>query len=601
MKETNHPNVSTPLHLLKSVFGYESFRGLQAGIIEHVLQGQDALVIMPTGSGKSLCYQIPALVKPGLAVVVSPLIALMRDQVQALRQCGVPAAYLNSSLSLEQAREVESQAVSNQLKLLYVAPERVATERFRSLLKRLEPSLFAIDEAHCVSQWGHDFRPEYLELSRLHEEFPDVPRLALTATADQATREDILARLGLHQARSFIGGYDRPNIRYTVVPKENGKKQLLEFLRERPIDQSGIVYCLSRRKVEEVSAWLVQQGRRAVPYHAGLDTQVRNLHQERFLRETGLIVVATIAFGMGIDKPDVRYVVHLDMPRSIEAYYQETGRAGRDGLPAEAWMAYGFADVVAHRQMSAQSQAQDSFKRIEQRRLNALLGYCETVRCRRQVLLEYFSDSCAPCGNCDTCLAPVESWDGTEVGQKALSAVYRTGQRFGAGHLIDLLRGHETPRMRSLGHVSLPTFGVGKELDEKQWSSVFRQLVAAGYLTVDLAGHGSLTFTPRSSALLKGQERIELRRDRKRSSKSAPRSTTMDVDVDEGLLARLKARRRELAQEQNLPPYCVLHDSTLIEMARSRPASRAELSRISGWGEVKLGRYGDEFLAVLSA
>ncbi len=595
--------MQTVLQLLKTVFGFDSLRGLQAPIIEHVLQGKDGLVIMPTGAGKSLCYQLPALVKPGLAVVVSPLIALMRDQVQSLRQCGVPAAYLNSSLNLEEAREVESLATQGQLKLLYVAPERITTERFQSLLGRLKPSLFAIDEAHCVSQWGHDFRPDYLQLEMLHEQFPDVPRLALTATADEATRKDILVRLKLDGARQFIGGYDRPNIRYSVVLKDNGKQQLLQFLQARPRDHSGIVYCLSRRKVEEVATWLCQQGWKALPYHAGLETSLRHEHQERFLRESGLIVVATIAFGMGIDKPDVRFVAHLDMPRSIEAYYQETGRAGRDGLPAEAWMTYGLQDVVTHRQMSQQSQADESFKRVEQRRLNSLLGYCETVRCRRQVLLEYFSDSCQPCGNCDTCLAPVEKYDGTELCRKALSAVYRTGQRFGAGHLTDLLRGKETERMRSLGHLKLPTFGVGQELDERQWSSVFRQLVAAGYLSVDISGHGSLTLTKRAPALLKGEDSLELRRDPKKSKAARPAQKTvvLDADVDADLLARLKARRRELAASQNIPPYMVLHDSTLIEMARCKPANLFELGGISGWGEAKLSRYGDDFLEVVAA
>ena len=479
----------TALDILRKVFGYPAFRGPQAEIVNHLKDGGDALVLMPTGGGKSLCYQIPALLRPGVGVVVSPLIALMQDQVDALRQAGVRAAFLNSTLDYAAVVATEKRLMTDDLDLLYVAPERLFTERFLNLLDRLSAAgkiaLFAIDEAHCVSQWGHDFRPEYIQLSILHERYPAVPRIALTATADALTRREILVRLGLESARIFISSFDRPNIRYSVVERDNPRRQLLGFLAGHE-GEAGIVYCLSRKKVDETAAWLDEQGIAALPYHAGLDTATRTRHQQRFLREDGIVMVATIAFGMGIDKPDVRFVAHLDLPKSLEAYYQETGRAGRDGEPAEAWMTYGLNDVVIHRQRIDESEAGEEQKRIERGKLDALLAWCETAECRRVRLLAYFAENMEErCGNCDTCLEPPEMWDGIVAAQKAMSAILRTGQRFGAGHLIDLLRGKVTERMAQLGHDALPTFGVGADLDEAGWRSVFRQLLAGGLLHAD--------------------------------------------------------------------------------------------------------------------
>ncbi|MDW7709755.1 MAG: DNA helicase RecQ [Deferrisomatales bacterium] len=593
-----------PLHVLRTVFGFPAFRGQQEAVIRHVAAGGDALVLMPTGGGKSLCYQIPALVRPGVGVVVSPLIALMKDQVDALAQLGVRAAALNSSLPPEEARRVEAAILGGGLDLVYVAPERLLTDRFLALLDRAGLALFAIDEAHCVSQWGHDFRPEYLGLGVLAERYAGVPRLALTATADAPTRADISSRLGLEGAATFRTGFDRPNIRYRVVPKERPREQLLAFLRaEHPAD-AGIVYCLSRRRVEDTAAWLRGRDFDAVPYHAGLDADVRRAHQERFVLEEGVVVVATVAFGMGIDKPNVRFVAHLDLPKSVEAYYQETGRAGRDGLPSDAWLCYGMADVVLLGQMLAASEAEEGHKRLERRKLDALLGYCETARCRRQVLLGYFGEERSePCGNCDTCLEPVETWDGTLAAQKALSCVYRTGQRFGVAHLVDVLLGRETERVRRWGHGRVSTFGIGAELEPAAWRSVFRQLVAGGLAAVDHDGHGALRLTGKSRGVLRGEERVLLRRDRsgRRSLRGArPRGARVGgSEAGERLFARLRALRLELARAQGVPPYVIFHDTVLREMAERVPETLAELAGIPGVGERKLARYGRAFLEAL--
>jgi ATP-dependent DNA helicase RecQ len=597
--------VPTPLEILNTTFGYQSFRGRQQEIIEHVVGGGDCLVLMPTGGGKSLCYQIPALVRPGLGVVVSPLIALMKDQVDALRQAGVRAAALNSSLSPAEAGEVERDLRVGALDLLYVAPERLVTARCLDLLAKARLALFAIDEAHCVSQWGHDFRPEYLQLSILHERFPDVPRIALTATADGPTRRDIVERLGLAEAPVFAAGFDRPNIRYRVVPKREQRAQLWTFLEEEHPADAGIIYCQTRRKVDDIAAWLAGRGRIALPYHAGLEPATRQKHQERFLKEEGVVVVATIAFGMGIDKPNVRFVAHLDVPKSLEAYYQETGRAGRDGLPADAWMTYGMADVVAALGLIEGGDAPERQRRIERQKLNALLGYCETARCRRQVLLGYFGErEHGPCGNCDTCLEPVVTGDGTIAAQKAISAAYRTGQRFGVGHLIDVLLGNATDRITQLGHDRLPTFGVGAELAKSDWQSVFRQLVAVGHLELDPEGYGGLRVGESARAVLRGEVSVELRKDpaetRRARARRAPSPALVSAD-EAPVWERLRALRLELAREQGVPPYVIFHDATLLDMLRQRPRDLRSMAEIAGVGRSKLERYGAQFLGVLAA
>ncbi|MEO8441249.1 MAG: DNA helicase RecQ [Betaproteobacteria bacterium] len=593
--------------ILKEVFGYPAFRGPQADIVDHVAGGGDCLVLMPTGGGKSLCYQIPALLRAGTGVVVSPLIALMQDQVAALLEAGVRAAFLNSTLTSEEAAGVERALAAGNLDLVYVAPERLVTARFMQLLGKMRDThglaLFAIDEAHCVAQWGHDFRPEYIELCVLHERFPDVPRIALTATADQQTREEIIARLGLDGARTFVASFDRPNIRYRIVEKANAKAQLLAFLRAEHSQDAGIVYCLSRRKVDETAAWLVEQGLNALPYHAGMDAATRTRHQARFLREDGIVMVATIAFGMGIDKPDVRFVAHLDLPKSIEGYYQETGRAGRDGEPANAWMAYGLADVVNHRRMIEASAADDQFKRVAGAKLDALLGLCEATSCRRVRMLAYFGEASAPCGNCDTCVEPPELRDGTVVAQKALSCAFRCGQRFGAGHLIDVLLGNETDRMVQWGHRGLSTFGIGRELDKKQWQAVFRQLVAQGLLAVDHAGYGALKLTPASRAVLTGGQTVHLRQAQETRrvrgpSKGAGAASVLD-DAARERWERLRNWRADIAKEHGVPAYVVFHDATLAELARECPATLDALSRISGVGARKLERYGADLLGLL--
>ena len=593
----------SPRDLLHRIFGHADFRGPQQAIIEHIAAGGDALVLMPTGGGKSLCYQVPALLRDGVGVVVSPLIALMQDQVEALRQVGVRAEFLNSTLDAESASRIERAMVAGELDLLYVAPERLLTSRFLSLLDRADVALFAIDEAHCVSQWGHDFRREYRELTVLHERWPDVPRIALTATADPPTQREIAERLQLEAAQWFVSSFDRPNIRYNVVQKDNGKRQLLEFLRAHR-DEAGIVYCLSRRKVDQTAETLAGLGFKALPYHAGLDAEVRASNQRRFLREDGVVMVATIAFGMGIDKPDVRFVAHMDLPKSLEGYYQETGRAGRDGEPAEAWLCYGLGDMVLLKQMIEQSEAGEERKQLERRKLDQLLGYCESMQCRRQVLLAGFGETYPqPCGNCDNCLNPANSWDATQAARKALSCVYRTGQRFGAVHLIDVLRGSEGERIRQFGHDKLSTYGIGTDLDGKAWRGVFRQLVAAGLLEIDAEGFGGLRLTDASRAVLVGGQTVILRKElpskKSRDRDAGPRTGLPVQSQDLHLFQALRDLRARLAKEQNVPAYVIFHDSTLRNIAERRPESMGELAQVGGIGGAKLERYGADVLEVV--
>jgi ATP-dependent DNA helicase RecQ len=597
----------TPLGVLREVFGFDSFRGQQLAIIEHVTAGGDAVVLMPTGGGKSLCYQVSALLRPGLGVVVSPLIALMKDQVDALRQAGVRAAALNSRLSPGETAEIERAVRDGVLDLVYVSPERLVTPRCLELLSRCRLGLFAVDEAHCISQWGHDFRPEYQQLSILKERFPDVPLLALTATADGPTRRDIVAQLQLAEARVFAAGYDRPNLFYRVVPKLNPLEQLWRFLTEEHPADAGIVYCFTRRAVEETAGWLRAHGRDALPYHAGLEGAVRERNQERFLKEEGVVVVATIAFGMGIDKPNVRFVAHLDAPKNLEAYYQETGRAGRDGLAADAWMTYGIADVMSLMRLLDASEATERQRRIERQKIEALIGYCEAVSCRRQVLLGYFGETDhPPCGNCDNCRIPVPSWDGTVAAQKALSAVYRTGQRFGAHHLVDILVGKATERVVRLKHDRLKTFGVGTEIDRRGWLSVFRQLVAQGFVLPDLAGHGGLALAPAAAEILRGTRMVRFRLDPRGSTRQNPkpdRKIAEATGLDPGarvLWEALRAWRLEEARRQELPPYVIFHDSTLLEVARRRPISLTSLATIPGVGASKLERYGSAIIGMVA-
>ncbi len=594
-----------PLDILRTVFGYDRFRGLQQQVVEHVLAGGDALVLMPTGGGKSLCFQIPALCREGVAIVVSPLIALMQDQVAALRLLGVRAAALNMTVPYDEARAIERRMQDGTVDLVYAAPERLLQPGFLELLDGCRIALFAIDEAHCVSQWGHDFRPDYRQLTVLHERFPGVPRIALTATADERTRQDIAERLCLQQGRLFVAGFDRPNIRYTVVPRKRGPDQLLRFIRERHAGAAGIVYCMARRTVDETAGWLTAEGLTALPYHAGLEGRERAANQDRFLKEDGVIMVATIAFGMGIDKPDVRFVAHLDLPKSLEAYYQETGRAGRDGLPADAWLAYGLEDVQRLRRFVDDSETDPRHKRLEHEKLEALLAFLETARCRRQVLLAYFGEAlAAPCGNCDTCLEPVDTFDGSVPAQKVLSCAYRTGQRFGAGHLIDVLTGARTEKILRLGHDRLSVYGIGTELDKNGWRSVIRQLLALGLVKPDADGHGGLVLGAGCREVLRGERPVELRRDPRRRGGGSGRSgarpgTMLDKPEDEVRFQALRGCRRALAEAQGVPPYLILHDSTLAEIARRRPDSLDELGRIPGIGQAKLERYGAAILAAL--
>ena len=617
-----HPSDTAPLSVLQHVFGYPAFRGEQAAIVDHVVQGGDALVLMPTGGGKSLCYQVPAISRHragrGVALVVSPLIALMHDQVGALEEAGVHASFLNSSLTSDEAQRIEREMMGGRLVMLYAAPERITTPRFLAQLDSLHErgllSLFAIDEAHCVSQWGHDFREDYLSLNVLHERYPGVPRIALTATADDLTRADIIQRLQLDDARVFISSFDRPNIRYAIVEKDNARAQLLRFIQDEHEGDAGIVYCQSRKKVEETAAWLSGEGINALPYHAGLDSDLRRRHQDQFLRSEGIVMVATVAFGMGIDKPDVRFVAHLDLPKNIEGYYQETGRAGRDGLPADAWMVYGLADVVNQRRMIDESPAGDEFKRGQIGKLEALLALAEAHDCRRVRLLDYFGEASSACGNCDNCLHPPATWDATEAARKALSCIYRFhqhgGQRFGAVHLIDVLRGKPTDKVNQHRHQNLSTFGIGADITETQWRAVIRQLIALGHVRTE-GEYNTLELTPSAREVLRGGVQMLLRqasdtprRGKGRMVAGSPRSKDKPppVPLDTDGLARfaaLKAWRAEVAREHNLPAFVVFHDAALAEMARSAPGSLDALGEISGVGAKKLEAYGEEILRVI--
>ena len=600
------------VEVLRDVFGYAAFRGAQQEIVTHVAAGGDALVLMPTGGGKSLCFQIPALLRDGVAVVVSPLIALMQDQVAALREAGVRAAALNSALDWSEAQEVERKMREGTLDLVYVAPERLLTERCLALLDSMSIALFAIDEAHCVSQWGHDFRPEYLGLAALSRRYPSVPRIALTATADSATRAEIMERLQLNAARLFVSSFDRPNIRYRIAEKDEPRKQVLEFIRTEHAGESGIVYCLTRATVDRTATWLAEHGVNALPYHAGMDNGTRERHQSRFIREDGVVMVATIAFGMGIDKPDVRFVAHLDMPKSIEGYYQETGRAGRDGLPADAWMVYGLADVVQQRLLIDQSESSAEHKRVVTSKLDSILGLCEATGCRRVRLLDYFGEASEPCGNCDNCLVPPEEWDGTEVARKLMSSIYRCAQGsrfgFGAQHVIDVLRGKATAKVEQFGHAQLSTFGIGKELDASQWRSVLRQLVMLRLIRVDHENYNTLRLLPECREVLNGQRRLMLRKQAQkavakrggRGKVDATRVATVDAPESSNVFECLRNWRAGVAREHGVPAYTIFHDKTLHEIARVLPRSLGELRSISGVGATKLERYGAAILEIAS-
>lgn len=588
------------LNILQETFGYPAFREPQAAVIDAVINGDDALLLMSTGGGKSLCYQIPAMIRPGCGIVISPLIALMQDQVAALRQLGIRASFLNSTLTAEEVYTIESSLRHGELDLLYIAPERLNQNRTLDLLQTVSISLFAIDEAHCVSQWGHDFRADYLALNQLHQIFPSVPRIALTATADARTRSEIIDNLGLNNAHQFVVGFDRPNIQYRISLKTNPRNQLLEFLKTEHPSDAGIVYCLSRKKTEDTAEWLSKQGFKALAYHAGLTPEIRAEHQRRFLTEESVIIVATIAFGMGIDKPDVRFVAHLDLPKTIEAYYQETGRAGRDGLAANAWMVYGLQDVTKLRQMLGQSQGTEQYKRVEQIKLNAMLGFCEISTCRRHALLAYFDEpSREQCGNCDTCLVPVETWEGSDAAQKALSVIYRTDQRFGVGHLVDVLLGQETDKIIQFNHHQLPLFGIGTELTAKEWQSVFRQLVAGGHAIADADRFGGLVLTEKCRPLLRGEQSIQFRKDPVQKTAKKLTKTPLPEDIDIALWEALRAHRRDLAEEQGVPPYVIFHDSTLQAMTELMPTTLEAFADLPGVGIRKLDKYGQGFISVI--
>ncbi len=591
------------LEILRDTFGYDEFRHNQADIIQTLLEGKDALALMPTGGGKSLCYQIPAICRPGTGIIISPLIALMQDQVDALKQLGISCAFINSTLDRDQQRKVENALVNNELDLLYIAPERLLNEYTLALLERSQIALFAIDEAHCVSQWGHDFRPEYQRLSMLHQRFSNIPRIALTATADEMTRDEIKSQLDLHQARTFISSFDRKNICYQVVEGKNGREQLWQFLEKEHPHDSGIVYCLSRKKVEKTAQWLTEKGRVALPYHAGLSDVIRQQHQKRFLRDEEVIIVATIAFGMGIDKPDVRFVAHLSLPKSIEAYYQETGRAGRDGLPANTWMNYGLQDVISLRQMVQSSEAAETYKRVSIQKLEAMLGLCESADCRRQTLLAYFGETLAePCGNCDNCLTPPELWDASEAAQMALSCVYRSGQRFGVNYLINILRGKQDERISANRHDALSTFGIGAEESVQYWRTLYRQLIALGFLEVDPDGYGALRLTEKCRPLLRSEIGLKLRRQRdveKSVSRRKKHQTVEMLEEDQPLFSDLRRLRKEFADAQGVPPYVIFHDATLQSIAQYRPEDTAALLDIPGIGQHKLDHYGERVIQVV--
>ncbi len=588
--------------VLEHTFGYSSFRGEQEAVVNAVISAKNTLVVMPTGAGKSLCYQVPALVRNGVGIVISPLIALMQDQVNALREYGVRAAFLNSTLDFESVNNIESALSRGDIDLLYLAPERIIQERTRALLKRIPIALIAIDEAHCVAQWGHDFRADYLRLEFLASDFPDVPRVALTATADARTQQEIMQRLSLDPDSQFICGFDRSNIQYRIQPKDSPRKQLIRFIKEEYSGAAGIVYCLSRKKVDDVALWLNHQGVRALPYHAGMTTNERQRNQDLFLREEGIVIVATIAFGMGIDKPNVRFVAHLDMPKSIEAYYQETGRAGRDGESSTAILYYGMEDVVKLSQMLAQSEGNETFKRHEQQRLNAMLGLCEMTRCRRIALLRYFGEVLEkPCGNCDNCISPPSTWDATESVRKALSCVYRTGQRFGAAHVIDVLRGSDNEKVRQFSHHTLSTYGIGADLSADAWRSLFRQLLVMGFLDVDPSGFGSLRLTEKSRPVLRGDEIVELHRQEKKSSvKTRIKKAQLELpEEDQSLWLALRQLRKQLADSGGVPPYVVFSDVSLHEMVVKRPRNSEEFLLINGVGDKKLEKFGEAFLDVI--
>jgi len=590
------------LQILQTTFGYPEFRFHQQKIIEQVISGKDAVVLMPTGGGKSLCYQIPSMARGGVGIVISPLIALMQDQVSALQQLGVKAAFVNSSLDQFESQEVETRLLNGEIDLLYVAPERLMTERFLNLLERAPVALFAVDEAHCVSQWGHDFRPEYIKLSVLHERFSAIPRIALTATADDTTRQEIINRLSLHDAECFISGFDRPNICYRVAENQGSARDALyRFIQNEHESEAGIVYCLSRKKVEQTAEFLCDKGLDALPYHAGLSQQIRQKNQQRFLTEDGVIIVATIAFGMGIDKPDVRFVAHLNLPKSVEAYYQETGRAGRDGQPSDAWMMYGLQDVIMLKQMMETSDADEAHKRVERHKLDSMLGFAELTTCRRQSLLKYFGDHLdEPCGNCDTCLNPVETWDATVAAQKALSCVHRTGQLFGVTYLTDVLLGKENDRILNNGHNNLSVFGIGNELNATQWRNLFRQLIARNLLKVDVQGHGSLLLTEACRTVLKGEESLHLRK-QMLQAKTKTRKTQNKLVSNNELWEQLRTTRKRLSEELGVPPFVIFHDSTLMDMMDRMPQTHEQFASISGVGATKLENYADDFLAVLRA